>query len=492
MHDALEEFSSPNEGDAANVAPNVGVQDRSKNILIFADGTGQAGGLRPDQALTNVYKLYRATRVGPDSTIDPARQVAFYDAGLGTEPDAGGTPFRFFRWLRRFYSAATGTGISTNIIECYEAILRVYEPGDRIYLFGFSRGAYTARCVGGMLRLCGVPTTDGRGGPRPRWGRALRAIAAEAVRTVYEHGAGRNREAYEAEREEKARRFRHKYGSGEPGTNASNVSPYFIGVFDTVAALGARGLRRVLLLLFLGLGGAGLPALLLWDIWGWVPALVYLGIVALWILIDALTRRLKVFRPAQGLGFTWHLSGWKSGFYDQNLDPRVQYARHALAIDESRADFARVGWGHSQHKGPLRDADEPEWFQQIWFAGCHTDIGGGYSENESRLSDITLEWMVEQVITLKSPVTIDRSKLNMFPSAHGLQHCEVASLVDRYPLWWPRNLRPGWEIDTRVTARGGTWHRSVFDRLALPAVLQPQGLKPYRPEALAGDTRVPP
>ena len=58
-----------------------------KTILIFSDGTGQAGGLKPDQHLSNVYKLFRATRVGPDSPVDPAAQIAFYDAGLGTKKE---------------------------------------------------------------------------------------------------------------------------------------------------------------------------------------------------------------------------------------------------------------------------------------------------------------------------------------------------------------------------------------------------------------------
>ena len=61
----------------------------SKNILIFADGTGQAGGLRPDQQLSNVYKLFRATRVGPDSPVDPCQQIAFYDPGIGTTSASG-------------------------------------------------------------------------------------------------------------------------------------------------------------------------------------------------------------------------------------------------------------------------------------------------------------------------------------------------------------------------------------------------------------------
>lgn len=62
----------------------------SKNIVILSDGTGQAGGFLLDENRTNIYKLYRATRVGPDSVINPAEQVAYYDAGLGSKPTSGG------------------------------------------------------------------------------------------------------------------------------------------------------------------------------------------------------------------------------------------------------------------------------------------------------------------------------------------------------------------------------------------------------------------
>ena len=221
----------------------------NKNILIFADGTGQAGGLTPDQKLSNIYKLYRACRAGPESCIDQRQQVAFYDAGLGTSQDGGRFGPVLWRRLLVLWSAATGRGISRNITDCYEALLRLYEPGDRIYLFGFSRGAYTVRCLGGVLNLCGIPTAAVDGGPAPRRGAAARAIAREAVRDVYEHGAGRDRAKFEPERNELARRFRHKYRSGTDAE--SNVNPYFIGVFDTVAALGVKGPQRALLWLLL-------------------------------------------------------------------------------------------------------------------------------------------------------------------------------------------------------------------------------------------------
>ena len=111
-----------------------------KNICIFSDGTGQMGGARPDQRLSNVYKMYRAMRPGPDSPISPKDQVAFYDPGLGTGERGG-----FFGRIKPILESAVGTGIDHNIIDCYEQIIAHYEPGDRVLLFGFSRGAYTVR-----------------------------------------------------------------------------------------------------------------------------------------------------------------------------------------------------------------------------------------------------------------------------------------------------------------------------------------------------------
>lgn len=211
----------------------------AKTILIFSDGTGQIGGVHPDQRLSNIYKMYRAMRPGSDSPISPTEQVAFYDPGLG----AGETDGLTFRRVRNILSAAVGTGIDQNVIDCYGAIISHYQPGDKICLFGFSRGAYTVRALANVLNLCGVPTNGVGGGPVPRYGPKLHKIATDAVKYVYNHGAGATRNKYESQREEKAKRFREKYGSvgnGADGEGQGNVQPVFIGVFDTVAALGSR------------------------------------------------------------------------------------------------------------------------------------------------------------------------------------------------------------------------------------------------------------
>jgi uncharacterized protein (DUF2235 family) len=181
-------------------------------------------------------------RSGPDSPISPSEQIAFYDPGLGAGEVRG-----IVRRVKNILSAAVGTGISENMIDCYELILAHYEPGDEVLIFGFSRSAYTARCVTNVMNMCGIPTQLPNGQPIPKHGPELRKIATDAVLFVYEHGSGHTRQEYEREREKKAERFRDKYhchGEGLDGESQGNVQPTFVGVFDTVAALGSKKLER--------------------------------------------------------------------------------------------------------------------------------------------------------------------------------------------------------------------------------------------------------
>src|SRR5215475_6706823 len=106
------------------------VASMAKNILIFSDGTGQAGGVTFDEDRTNIYKLFRATRCGPDSPIDPAKQVAFYDPGLGSPRD---NRFAFGRVGRKIYnllSRATGFGITAHrrLLRCAYSALAPRRP----------------------------------------------------------------------------------------------------------------------------------------------------------------------------------------------------------------------------------------------------------------------------------------------------------------------------------------------------------------------------
>jgi uncharacterized protein (DUF2235 family) len=162
--------------------------------------------------------------------------------------------------------------------------------------------------------------------------------------------------------------------------------------------------------------------------------------------------------------------------------------RHALAIDETRKDFARVKWGRkSDH--PVRKPGEPEWFEQIWFAGNHSDIGGSYAEDETRLSDITLQWMKEQMTGLPYPVIFDETQLHIFPSPDGMQHSEIEAWRDMWPRWVPKKWRITWNEKPRVDVLGAPLHPSVIERFKLEKVLHYSEYRPYRPETLKNDAR---
>jgi uncharacterized protein (DUF2235 family) len=459
-----------------------------KNIIIFSDGTGQSGGLFPDEARSNVYKLFRATRCGPESDIDPAQQFAFYDPGLGSASDGGG--YRF-SWLRKIYnimSGATGLGITRNIIDCYAAIIRVWEPGDRIYLFGFSRGAYTARCVAGVLGLCGVPTRMKDKSDLRRDPATARAIAAEAVKDVYQHGSSIKDDPKKAERLARAAAFRDAYGSNESGV--SNAPPYFIGVWDTVATLGVGWVPLIVISLIAyclstaavhelsHLLASRLPAIAA-DMSWWGSLLTVVGISGIAYLIAS-------FRYGQWMS----LAKYRMAFYDTKLNPRVDYARHALAIDENRRDFQRVTWAED---GSANSAGRkgPERFKQIWFCGVHSDIGGSYIEPESRLSDISLKWMADEAKELPCPIFIDERYLRTFPQPTGMQHDERQDTLAGWPRWFvwilSRFLAPdriGWPEGFRTIPHNAPLHPSVLERFRALGVISYGDFKPYRPPSL--------
>src|SRR5258707_6907501 len=152
-----------------------------KNILILADGTGNESGLLPDESRTNVYKLFRATRTGPDTTVDPEKQIAFYIPGVGTP---GVTPPSKWKRAWKGIEQAVGGGLTAQIVDCYSAIISVWAAGDRIYLFGFSRGAYCVRCVAHVLEVIGIPTAQTSGDVLSFEPRSLRSVAKAAVTTL--------------------------------------------------------------------------------------------------------------------------------------------------------------------------------------------------------------------------------------------------------------------------------------------------------------------
>lgn len=119
----------------------------AKNVVVCLDGTGNQ--LRTT-GNTNVVRLFEVLDLS-----DPSRQVAYYDPGVGTFSHPGAwTPVA--RRVSRLLGLALGSGLHANISEAYLFLMRTWEPGDRIYVFGFSRGAYTARALCGLLHKVGL------------------------------------------------------------------------------------------------------------------------------------------------------------------------------------------------------------------------------------------------------------------------------------------------------------------------------------------------
>lgn len=365
----------------------------ARNVCIFSDGTGQAGGANPIN-WTSIYRLFMATR-----KVDPTHQICFYDPGLGSNPDEGEirSPFRRFKDL---LAQATGYGITDNIIDCYAALLCAYRPGDRIFLFGFSRGAYTVRSLGGVLALCGVP----KGFVNVlRWDGFTDAIQASEVRTL---AASAVKDVYmirdRAARIEAAAAFRQRHGT-EP------APPFFVGVWDTVRAL-------------------GLPA------------------------IGSLPGRHK--------------------FHDAILNRQVAHGRQALAIDENRQVFAPELWDETQAP--------PGQIRQLWFAGVHTDIGGGYGL-QMGLSDLALGWMIAEARAATPPLIVEPGLVaELRPDALGLQHDE------RKTSWlpWSEGTREGFVLNG-FQPQPARMAQAVEPRLEAAAVPILDERLPYRPRALA-------
>jgi uncharacterized protein (DUF2235 family) len=251
-----------------------------KRIAVFADGTWNS----PEQGgPTNVLQMARA--IAPDA--NGTQQVAFYDWGVGSDREklAGGI---------------TGAGIDKNIMDCYRFIVHNYRDGDKLFLFGFSRGAYTVRSLGGLIRNCGV----------------LKREHADQIPAAYSLYRKRTKASHPDESE--AVKFRQDYA-------VADITPIeFVGVWDTVGSL-------------------GIPMLF----WG--------------------TLEMRKFL-----------------FHDTEPSKIIQHARHAVSIDEDREDFKPTLWDDK----PGLD------LRQVWFAGAHSDVGGGY--DESGLSDCAAQWMLQE------------------------------------------------------------------------------------------------
>jgi len=169
-----------------------------KNVVVCCDGTANEFA----QDRTNVVKLFYAL------DHDPTRQVTFYHPGLGTmEPPGALTGFA--KRITRLLGKAIGYGLEADVRDAYAFVMRNFQPDDRLFLFGFSRGAYTVRVVASLLHMYGLIPRDNE----PLVPYAIRMMTAEAK-----------------ERFKLAAQFR--------GTFSTACKPWFVGVWDTVSSVG--------------------------------------------------------------------------------------------------------------------------------------------------------------------------------------------------------------------------------------------------------------
>ena len=185
-----------------------------KDIIVCADGTWNKPSEkdRGKPAPTNVFKIFKALSGTSGGESKNEAKALFYDSGVGTN------------FGTRLLGGLLGVGLSENIKDCYEFIVKNYRAGDRLFLFGFSRGAYTARSLGGFIVACGV-LRDGL-----NWPDQERRQKIQEAYLVYRHG--------DAE-EKKTFKQAHSY----------DTDIEMIGVWDTVGALGIpliffRGFNR--------------------------------------------------------------------------------------------------------------------------------------------------------------------------------------------------------------------------------------------------------
>jgi len=188
-----------------------------KNIVICSDGTGNTA---IKGRGSNVFKLYEAVDlIGHKIDRSLAPQIAIYDDGVGNED---------FKPLKLF-AGITGFGLARNVRLLYKALVRVYDPGDRIFLFGFSRGAFTVRTLSGLIAVCGIldiaslPTTEALDRAVNRAYRAYRQEYHTKLATLLGREGNKKLIA----------RFQQRYICHR------NVRIRFIGAWETVDAVGA-------------------------------------------------------------------------------------------------------------------------------------------------------------------------------------------------------------------------------------------------------------
>lgn len=295
-----------------------------KRIAIFIDGTWN----RPDAEFpTNVLKLSRCVHHYDRKTNVP--QYVIYSAGVGSGEGSTWAARKLDRW----FGGGFGWGSLSIMEDVYRRLVYAYEPGDEIYVFGFSRGAFAARSLVGLIRCCGIA-------PRRHLGRIPEAVARYVDRSGATHPEDPSsyefREDFAPLTATSDKEFKWRRDRGD--TEAIRLFIDYVGVWDTVSAL-------------------GLPK--------FVP------------LAGRLNDKYK--------------------FHDAELTSSVLSARHAISLDERRSTFPAHPWSNletlNMRTAEEGTPGNQRPYLQQWFPGNHGSVGGG--GRRIGLSSISLHWIAK-------------------------------------------------------------------------------------------------
>lgn len=291
-----------------------------KRIVILCDGTWNEP---VSQTPTNVVQI--AQLMKPVDSVGVA-QVPIYIEGVGTGRGVG----KLARITDRVMGGALGWGLYRNVVDAYRHLVFLYEPGDEIYIFGFSRGAYTARSLTGLIRSTGIIPRENLFHLPEAVNRYQDKNSAEDTHPNSDDShAFRARMSPEVVTSKKEQDWRKAKGEAE----VQQLKVNYLGVWDSVGALG-------------------------------VPN---------HLLIAGLLNRRK-YR-----------------FHDAALSSMVLSARHAVALDERRRTFEPTHWTNIDEMNLESEAPGLP-YQEVFFLGDHGSVGGG--GDLQHLSSISLRWVI--------------------------------------------------------------------------------------------------
>jgi len=315
-----------------------------KNIVLLSDGTGNSAAR---QQKSNVWRLYQALDLrGGD-------QIAMYDDGVGSSTN---------KYLA-ILGGAFGWGLKRNVLRLYTFLCRTYEPGDTIYGFGFSRGAFTIRLLAGFVLRQGLVTYTSEEDLRYKVKQAYRAYRGSQFQGPDPVPPGPP---------EAGQTFKQRATAAWRSAKRRTAWPARIG----------RLLRDGILWCWHRLRGREPYAADEVH----VETIRFLGV---WDTVDAYG--LPVDEMKEGIDrFVWPLT-----FDDRILSPRVRRGCHALALDDERTTFHPVLWDEVEERRMVQNGQVAgDRLSQVWFAGMHANVGGGYADD--RLAHVPLLWMIEE------------------------------------------------------------------------------------------------